>query len=170
MENKREVWLRGNKTNGLSPLLQPVADALLQAREEIENALQNFPDNLLWEKPAGCASVGFHLKHIAGFLDRLLTYAEAKQLSQEQFSYLKSEETVDESTTIFLVNMVTLRIEQTIERLKNLPENILTEKRGVGRAALPSTVIGLCIHAAEHTMRHTGQLIVMVKILAEQFK
>jgi uncharacterized damage-inducible protein DinB len=37
--------------------------------------------------------------------------------------------------------------------------------RFVGRAKLPSTVLGLLVHAAEHTMRHTGQLLVTVQVL-----
>ena len=58
-EKLSEVWLRGPVEN-IPSLLQPVAHALLQAREEVSELLENFPNELLWEKPAGVASTGFH--------------------------------------------------------------------------------------------------------------
>ncbi|MDE1192941.1 MAG: DinB family protein [Arachidicoccus sp.] len=170
MSGKKEVWLRGNKIQGLSPLLQPVADALLQSEEEIEQILSEFPEKLLWEKFAGCASTGFHLMHIRGFLDRLLTYAEGKTLSEEQFNYLNQETVPSNKNIQELIAQLRKSISLAIERLKQIPESTLTEPRSVGRAGLPSTVIGLCIHAAEHTSRHTGQLLVTVKVLSEIYK
>src|SRR5918993_1405389 len=85
-----EVWLRG-PLPGINSYLQPVAHALLQARYEVSELLQHFPQTLLWQKPAGLASVGFHLQHMAGVLDRLLTYARGEALTAEQLQYLKSE-------------------------------------------------------------------------------
>lgn len=70
--NKPEVWLRGPVAN-IPSLLQPVAHALLQAREEVNEMLVDFPEDHLWDKPAGVASVGFHLQHLKGVLDRLLS-------------------------------------------------------------------------------------------------
>lgn len=165
MEAKKEVWLRGEKDPQLAAALQPAADALLQAGEEIRLLLKDFPDALLWERPAGVASVGFHLKHIAGVLDRLLTYAEERMLSVEQLEYLKRETAADEITAEALLQQVEQAITATIDRYKQFSGPLLTEHRSVGRAGLPSTVIGLCFHAAEHTMRHTGQLLVTVKVL-----
>ena len=72
-------------------MLQPVAHALLQAREEINELMQGFPDALLWERPAGMASPGFHLQHMAGVLDRLYTYVKGEQLDQQQLDYLSAE-------------------------------------------------------------------------------
>ncbi len=168
MDNLQEVWLRGETTTGLSPYLQPAANALLQAKEEIEKMLEGFPENLLWERPAGVAAVGFHLKHIAGVLDRLLNYAERKPLSEEQLIYLKNE-TIDEGdTTKQLLDQLKEIIYRTIERYKTFSETGLLEARSVGRKALPSTVMGLCFHAAEHTMRHTGQMLVTVAILVHK--
>jgi uncharacterized damage-inducible protein DinB len=37
--------------------------------------------------------------------------------------------------------------------------------RTVGRHALPTNVIGLLFHLAEHTQRHTGQVITTAKIV-----
>lgn len=159
-----EVWLRGQAIQDLNPLLQPIADALLQAQEEIETLMEDFPDKLLWQQPAGCASAGFHLLHIAGVLDRLITYAEGKSLTEAQLIYLKNETVTHNLTGKNLVTQLSKQIEISIARLKQF-QNDLTEKRTVGRAALPSTIIGLCMHAAEHTMRHTGQLLVTTKVL-----
>ena len=85
MNNKKpEVWLRG-ELPGISTLLQPAAHALLQSKEEVFKYTEGFPEFLLWKRPAGRASVGFHLQHITGVLDRMLTYAEEQQLSEKQF-------------------------------------------------------------------------------------
>lgn len=161
MSNKKEVWLRGEVIDGLSAYLQPVANAILQAGEEIEKLMKDFPEVKLWEMLDGLATPGFHLKHITGVLDRLLTYAEGNLLSDKQLEYLKSEKEADKSL-MELMSALQSQIEKTIDRLKKLSDADLTAFRGVGRQQLPSTVIGLCFHAAEHTMRHTGQLLVTV--------
>lgn len=160
-----EIWLRGPVT-GVPPLLQPVAHALLQATGEIKEAVKDFPEDLLWKGPAGTASPGFHLLHIAGVLDRLCTYAKGAALSEEQLSYLKKEEESLQSYTVNeLVHGVESAVQRTLEQLKATAESTLTEPRTVGRKALPSTVMGLLFHAAEHTMRHVGQLLVTVRVL-----
>jgi uncharacterized damage-inducible protein DinB len=160
-----EVWLRGPLA-GIPGLLQPVAHALLQAREEINELMQDFPDELLWHKPAGVASVGFHLQHIPGVLDRLLTYANGSPLSADQLLALKSEGVNDESLTKQnLIDALNNKISTVVNELGTISEVSLTEPREVGRQKLPSTKIGLIFHAAEHTMRHTGQLHVTVKVL-----
>jgi len=160
-----EVWLRG-PLNGIPPLLQPVAHALLQASEEIEELLKDFPDSLIWERPAEVASVAFHLQHITGVLDRLLTYANGEQLSTGQLQSLKAEGvySADRTKAVLLIALKA-RIDATIDQLKQIDEATLTEHRFVGRQQLPSTKIGLIFHAAEHTMRHAGQLHVTVKVL-----
>ena len=159
-----EVWMRGPLA-GVPALLQPVAHALLQAQEEIHAMLQAFPDSLLWQQPVGVASVGFHLRHIAGVLDRLTTYADAQGLSEAQLAYLAAEKTPEDVTAGMLLAALDEQIEKTIAKLKVTDEQTLTDFRGVGRKQLPSTLIGLLFHAAEHTMRHTGQLLVTVKVL-----
>ena len=162
MENKKkpEVWLRG-PLDGIPPLLQPVAHALLQSREEINELMVGFPEELLWEKPAGMASPGFHLQHLAGVLDRLFTYARNEQLTQQQLAYLANEGKGGAELVTLLGNF-NKQVDIAIKQLSETNEDTLTEMRGVGRAQIPSTVIGLMIHAAEHTMRHTGQLLVTV--------
>lgn len=161
-----EVWLRG-PIEGISPFLQPVAHALLQAGEEIKALMDGFPDELLWRQPAELASPGFHLQHLAGVLDRLFTYAAGQMLSTAQLAYLAAEGKPSETSagTKALADAFGAQVEKAIHFLKNLEEPTLTDTREVGRARLPSTVLGLLFHAAEHTMRHTGQLIVTARIL-----
>ena len=165
--NKPEVWLR-RKVEGVPNLLQPAAHALLQSGEEVEKYMQDFPEELLWKKPAGRASVGFHLQHLTGVVDRMLTYAQAEKLSENQFKYLKNEGKPDQEISVgFLVKNFQDKVNEAIDFLKNTPENILTENRAVGRKELPSTLIGLLFHAAEHSQRHVGQLLVTVSFLME---
>jgi len=164
--NLPEVWLRGPLPN-MPALLQPVAHALLQAREELNKLMADFPEDLLWQSPAGVASPGFHLQHLTGVLDRLFTYARAQNLSNEQLAYLSTEgkQPVIAYTTQSLVDQFNRQVNDALTQLEQADEQSLTKVRGVGRAQIPSTVIGLYTHSAEHTMRHLGQLLVTVKIL-----
>lgn len=160
-----EVWLRGG-VPGIHPLLQPVAHALLQSKEEVVRYTTDFPDHLLWIKPGGAASAGFHLQHIKGVLDRLFAYAEGNALTPDQLSYLAAEGVPADDTRVgSLVQAVVEQIDRSVEILKNTDPAVLTEARSVGRKALPSTVLGLLFHAAEHTQRHIGQLYVTVKVV-----
>ncbi len=160
-----EVWMRG-PTPGVPPLLQPVAHALLQAREEVAMYMDGFDDKHLWEQPAGRASVGFHLQHIAGVVDRLFTYALGEPLSDQQFEYLRAEgrEALHRSSPD-LVRALGMQIDNAIAQLKETDENKLTDARYLGRKRIPTTLMGLLFHAAEHTQRHVGQLLVTVKLL-----
>ena len=164
MTQRREVWLRGPLPD-IPPHLQGVAHALLQAREEVEALTKGFPDDLLWEKPVGVASVGFHLQHLQGVLERLFTYARGEQLSEEQLERLAAEGKNAPLNTSMLYNAFSEEVERALEQLRNVDEKGLLEAREVGRQRLPSTVTGLYTHAAEHTMRHVGQLLVTVRIL-----
>ena len=161
-----EVWLRG-KIDSIPALLQPVAHSLLQAREELNELVKDFPDGLLWIKPGGAASAGFHLQHLSGVLDRLFTYAEGLMLTEQQLIFLEAEGNPQQTNTTvaMLVKKFNLQVDKALKQLQILDENTLTEYRSVGRAQLPSTVIGLLFHAAEHTMRHLGQLIVTAKVV-----
>ena len=160
-----EVWLRG-PIEEMPQLLQPAAHALLQTSEELPYWLDEFPDEKLWEKPAGRASVGFHLKHLTGVLDRMLSYAQGRALTQEQFDYLKSEGIQDKtSTTEELIANFQQKVVQALAYFKTLDESTIKSARTVGRKELPSTVIGLLFHAAEHSQRHLGQLIATVSFV-----
>jgi uncharacterized damage-inducible protein DinB len=160
-----EFWLRGPLPD-VPPLLQPVAHALLQAHREVEIALAAFPDTLLTARPAGVASVGFHLRHLAGVLDRMQTYARHQPLTETQLAYLAAENEVPTTpgSTVALVQHFHTTVDHMLAYLLTVPETTLPEFRPVGRAGLPSTVIGLLVHAAEHTTRHVGQLLVTARV------
>ncbi|MGN6163155.1 MAG: DinB family protein [Flavisolibacter sp.] len=162
--NLPEVWLRGPIEN-VPSLLQPVAHTLMQAVEEVKKIMEIFPDKLLWKRPAEVASPGFHLQHMAGVIDRLSTYAQGKTLSESQMAYLQNEGKEISITSPELVRQFEEKVNDLIKLLRTTDEATLTTQRSVGRKALPSTVMGLLFHAAEHTMRHVGQLLVTVRVI-----
>ena len=158
-----EVWLRG-PLPGFHPVLMPVAHALLQAREDIERAAANATAEELWERPGGAAAAGYHLQHLGGSLDRLLTYARGEALSEAQRAALLQEGTPG-APGLVLVPAVLAQIDRGLEQLRLTPVENVGEAREVGRARLPSTVLGLLFHAAEHTSRHVGQVITTLKVV-----
>lgn len=168
-KNKKiENWLRG-RVEGVSDLLQPAAHAFLQTKEEIAEYLTDFPKDKLWEKPSGRASVAFHLQHIAGVTNRLLTYARGKQLSEHQLQYLKAEGVENSEITLEeLIENAQNSLEKGVEFLRNIEDNELTKKVEVGRKRIPSTLIGVLFHAAEHSQRHTGQMLVTISVLNDE--
>jgi hypothetical protein len=171
MESKMEVWQRG-PIEGVPELLQPVAHALLQAREEVHTIMNNFPESLLWSRPANVASPAFHLQHLTGVVDRLFTYARKETLTEAQLHSLSIEGKQAEtpSTMAQLIDNFDKQVELAINELKEVNVNTLTDVRGVGRKQIPTTLIGLYVHAAEHSMRHIGQLLVTTRILKDAGK
>jgi uncharacterized damage-inducible protein DinB len=157
-----EVWLRGPLEH-ISPTLMPVAHALLQASEDIEVA-SDLTSEQLWLKPGGAASVGFHLQHIVGSIDRLLTYAQGEQLSEGQLGFLRNESN-PVGNAGELIAETKEAINKIVKVLRTTKDDILFEPRSVGRKNLPSTVIGLLYHIGEHTSRHAGQIITTTKIV-----
>jgi hypothetical protein len=133
--------------------------------------MEGFPDQFLWDRPWGVASPGFHLQHLGGVLDRLFTYARGEALSLAQLMALEKEGSPDEMGTDQepagpgLVRDFGRQVDRSLDQLGTTPEEILGDPREVGRARLPSTVLGLLVHAAEHTQRHIGQLLVTTRVL-----
>ncbi|HEV2854367.1 MAG TPA: DinB family protein [Thermoanaerobaculia bacterium] len=162
-----EVWLRGLLVPEVPPLLQPVAHALLQAAEEVRRVVGPLPVNHLWARPGGAASVGFHVRHAAGSLDRLFTYARGEGLSAEQRAFLDTEAEPGSPPegAASLVSAFERQVDRALAQLRDTSEATLLEARGVGRLQLPSTVIGLLVHAAEHTQRHLGQIVTTARIV-----
>ena len=162
-----EFWLRG-PIPGIVPLLQPVAHALFQAREDVAATLSHLPHEHLWCTPRGAASIGFHAKHLCGSLDRLFSYARGDALSAPQLAYLQSERDpgAPPADAVALIALVDGAVERALAQLRGTSAATLTDARAVGRQRLPSTVIGLLFHAAEHTTRHAGQIITTAKIVA----
>src|SRR5262245_51468882 len=158
-----EVWLRGPLPDYIDEL-QPVAHSLLQVREELEGVV-SLTATQLWKRPGGAASIGFHLKHLAGSLDRLTTYAVGKPLSVSQYEYLAAEEHQQVQTAEVLVRQAQAAIDRALDHVRRTPLCTLDESREVGRHRLPSTVLGLLFHAAEHAQRHSAQIITTAKVV-----
>jgi len=158
-----EVWLRGPLPDYIDEL-QPVAHSLLQVREELEG-VTTMTAAQLWARPGGAASVGFHLRHLAGSLDRLFTYARGKQLNVSQYEYLAGEEHARAETAEVLVHDAQAAIDRALLQVRGTPLCTLDESREVGRHGLPSTVLGLLFHAAEHAQRHSAQIITTAKVV-----
>ena len=159
-----EPWLRG-PVPGVAPVLQPVAHALLHAVEDVRAALGGFPDDGLWERPAGVASVGFHLRHTAGVLDRMGTYARGEALSAGQLAALSGEGEPGPEPTAGLVGTFEAAVAAMLAQVRATDPATVFDARAVGRQGLPSTVLGLLVHAAEHTQRHVGQLLVTARVV-----
>jgi uncharacterized damage-inducible protein DinB len=160
-----EVWLRG-PVPGIPDLLQPVAHGLLQCREEVHEYVAPLAAGDLWARPSGSGSIGFHVRHAAGSLDRLFTYARGEALSEAQRRALAEESDPDMSRDAARTLLATFdaAIDAALLQLRATEEATLLERRGVGRAQIPSTVLGLLFHAAEHTQRHVGQVVTTIKI------
>ena len=165
MTRQPEAWLRG-PIEGVDPYLMPAAHALVQCREDVAAAAGALPLEHLWARPGGAASIAFHLRHIAGSLDRLLTYARGETLSDAQRAAAKAEqqEARDRDAAALLAE-VGAAVDRALGQLRTTPRDTLLEPRAVGRAGAPSTVLGLLVHAAEHAQRHAGQVITTAKIV-----
>jgi uncharacterized damage-inducible protein DinB len=163
-EARPEPWLRG--TLGEVPAVpRAVLHALELATEDLHKWCGTLTEEQLHARPNGVASVAFHLKHIAGSIDRLLSYAEGRRLSTEQLSFLKRELSgTATKADIFRLLDQTLALGST--RIRLLATQNLEESRTVGHRELPTTLGGLLVHVADHTQRHVGQAITTAKIVA----
>ena len=159
-----EPWLRG-PIAGVDPLLAPVLYAFEQAREDLARHTASLTPRQVWATPHGFGSVGFHLRHIAGSVDRLMTYLQQRQLSEAQLAALKTEQEAGESREELLAAL-DRAFKQAERVVRSLHPATLAEPREVGRQRLPTTVIVLLTHIAEHTQRHTGQAIAAARLAA----
>lgn len=161
-----EAWLEG-PLDGYPPLLMPVAHSLVQAKRDLRAAAAELTDAELWQRPGGAASIGFHLLHVAGSADRLLSYARGEALSNGQLAALAAEKNAADSgaSAADLIEQIEKTLDRVLDEVQRTHENKLAAVRYVGRARVPSTVIGLLFHIAEHTQRHTGQVVTTAKIV-----
>ena len=166
MSAKPEPWLRG-PVKEVPALLQPSAHAFLLALEDSEAAVSGLAADQLWLEPGGAASLGFHLLHLTGSTDRLLTYSRGEALTAAQRAALADEKMLPRPRPSLddLLTRWRATVEGALRQLSATPEATLNDARLVGRAQLPSTVIGLLFHAAEHAQRHAGQLVTTSKII-----
>lgn len=160
-----EPWLRGQTPVGAEPIVVPVLHSFQQVREDLKTHVAGLDADAVWCEVAG-TTLGFHLKHMAGSVDRLLTYLEGKQLSADQMSELRAESRGDEDADTLLAALHAL-LANAEQRLREIDPAAIYEPRAVGRRELPTNVIGLLVHVAEHTQRHLGQAIILAKIARE---
>lgn len=159
-----EWWQRG-PIDGVPPMLQPVAHILLQVRESVDELVANLTEPEWNARPAGVASAAFHVRHITGVVDRLFTYARGEGLSEEQFAAIRGEgEPLSLGDVGRVLDALHARVDAAVAELRTIDVATLGDFRAVGRARLPSTVIGCLVHGAEHAMRHVGQLSVTTRI------
>jgi uncharacterized damage-inducible protein DinB len=160
---KYEPWMRG-PIEGISPLTAPILYTFQHAREDLAKFVAGLTTEQVWATPYGFGSVGFHVRHIGGSTDRLITYARGEQLSAEQLDFLKSEKNAGASAEELLREMDEFfRRAEVVVRA--LDPATLGERREIGRKKLPSTVNGLLVHTAEHIQRHVGQAISGAKLV-----
>ncbi len=155
MMSSTEVWQRGPLT-GFDPYLMPVAHSFLQVKEDLERLVLRVPDDRVWLRPGLAASIGFHIRHIAGSTERLLTYARGEALTDEQLARARTEDT-DIGSLRSVIEEAHTALDRALLQVRETPRNTLLVERKVGRAGLPSTTLGLLVHAAEHATRHMGQ-------------
>ncbi len=157
-----EPWLRG-PIAGVNALVMPVSFTFQQVREDLARHTAGLSREQIWRK-VGSNSLGFHLKHISGSIDRLTTYLFGEQLTPLQLASLAQEAQGDEDLPE-LFRQMEASLQHCEERLRTLSPDALYEHRAVGRQALPTTVLGLIVHIAEHTQRHLGQAITLSQVL-----
>jgi uncharacterized damage-inducible protein DinB len=162
-----EAWLQG-PVAGVPSVLMPAAHSFLQVRQELPELLNGLAVDQLWRTVGTSTSIGFHAVHLAGATDRLLTYARGEQLSDEQLLTARSERSACGLTADELGHTVIIAMDRALEQLRSTPSDIINEVREVGRQRLPSTVLGLLFHAAEHATRHAGQIATLRKVLDEK--
>lgn len=148
-------------------VVMPAAHALMQAAEDMTAAAAGLTPEELWMRPGGAAPVGFHLRHVAGSIDRLLTYARNEMLSQAQLAAIAQEQDAgaNASDAATLASDAVAGIDRAIETMRSTPPESYFEPRAVGRRKLPTSVLGLLVHVAEHTQRHAGQIIATAKVV-----
>jgi hypothetical protein len=162
MPNLEEPWLRG-PIPGVSPLLAPLLYSLQQAREDLAQWTEGLTTEQIWARPHGFGPVGFQLRHIAGSVERLTTFLQGRQLTADQLA-AKDREMEPGASREELLADVEKSLSRTEEIVRGLDPATLPDPRTVGRLRLPTTVIGLLTHIAEHTQRHVGEAISAAKL------
>jgi uncharacterized damage-inducible protein DinB len=158
-----EPWLRGTLTD-VAAVPRAVLHALELAKIDLRCWCESLTDEELNLEFAGIAPVAFHLRHVAGSIDRLLTYAEGRELDATQIAALKSETSAG-ATHEQLFGDLDASFASAAERIRALGAKALDEPRTVGVKKLPTTVGGLLVHVADHTQRHVGQAVTTAKFV-----
>jgi hypothetical protein len=159
-----EPWLRATRAE-TPAVVRAVLHAIDLAIENIEEATEGLTIAQIDARPFGVASIGFHLRHLTGALDRSLTYASGSGLSEEQFSALAQEKTGQGESRDLLLNRLRASASRAEERLLKLVGADFEAPCAIGRKKLPTTLGGIIVHIADHTQRHVGQMVTTAKIL-----
>ncbi|MBC8165750.1 MAG: DinB family protein [Bryobacteraceae bacterium] len=158
-----EPWMRGY-LDAKEPVLNAVLYSLQQSREDIEKCLAALTDAQVWESRGNLAPVGFHILHIAGSVDRLTTYAAGDSLTEDQLQVLGHEKDRELSREE-LRDMTETSIQKAEALIRSTDPNRFGDRREIGRKRIPTTLIGLLFHIAEHTQRHVGEAIITAKLV-----
>ncbi|MFN0172252.1 MAG: DinB family protein [Bryobacteraceae bacterium] len=158
-----EPWLRG-PIEGVNPLVAPALRTFEQTREDLRQATEGLTSEQVWARPFGMTAVGFHLRHIAGSTERLCNYLDGEQLSEQQIAAMKREDEPG-ATLEELLTGVDAALDKAAAQFRGLDPATYSDPRGVGRKMLPTTVMGLVLHIAEHTFRHVGQAVAAAKLV-----
>jgi hypothetical protein len=161
-----DAWPR-RPVDGVTPLLQPVAHVLVHAKQELPRVLRDLSEDQLWARPAAVSSIGFHLAHLAGNLDRLLAHARGRQLTPAQREALAEEGVVSvlRPGLADLLGRLDIVLDDALAYLRTLSPERLLENREIGEGGPFATVIDLLSSAAEHTSRHLGQIATTARIV-----
>ncbi len=154
-----EPWLAGRFSH-LAPVPRLLCCSLEQSLDEVRHWTAPLDDAQLWSEPFEKTSVGFQLRHLAGSVDRLLTYARGESISTTQLAFLKAEAGPGAPKAELLA-----ALEQAYAAATAFAHTAtdLDAPRFIGRQRLETPLGVLLAHIAEHTQRHTGQLIVLCK-------
>lgn len=163
-EKQPEPWLRGTMTD-VPAVVRGVLHALELAREDVARWCGGLTGVEVNARPANLPSVAFQVRHIAGSLDRLLTYAEGRELSEEQKTALRGENEHGAVMAHVLLREFEKAVDAAMARVQALAEADLETMRFVGKKRLPTTVGGLLVHVADHTQRHVGQVVTTAKVV-----
>jgi uncharacterized damage-inducible protein DinB len=158
-----EPWMSGTHTD-VPAVGRAVLHALELALDDLTKWTADLSDAEVHSRPLGLPSLSFHLKHIAGSVDRILSYAEGNQLSAEQLAALKSEQTGDESLAALIAELEA-SFSNAADRIRVLATANFDTARAIGRKQLPASLGGALIHVADHTQRHAGQVVTTAKVL-----
>lgn len=161
-----EPWLRSPLPN-IADELQPVAAMFIAAKEDILRAVERLSDDELWQKSNGAASIGFHMIHLAGATDRLMSYAEGELLTDAQKADLAAERDADEQhpSLDVLTEKLERALDHAVKRLEGITSDDLATARELGRAKVPTTMRALILHTGEHASRHAGQIVTTSKFV-----
>lgn len=158
-----EPWLRG-PIDGVPPHLMPVFHSFRMVREDLARYTDGLTTEDVWRRTGSLPPLGFHLHHIAHSVDRLVTYLCGEQLNEQQIAILKRETGPGTATLAELLAEVDAKLSDAERRIRTITPEMLNEPRYIGKRRLPSTVLGLLVHIAEHSQRHLGQAITTAKL------